>query len=144
MKFSKMLTAVTEILNQDSDTQVDVCLTSQMASAIELWTAMYENHAPWVDRKKVKSAQIPAATASEIARLVTLEMQSEITGGEAAAHLNQEYQRKVLPDLRRYVEYGCAKGGLILKPYMTKTGLSIQYEKVYIFHMISCVLRHCQ
>lgn len=36
MKFSKMLTAVTEILNQDSDTQVDVCLTSQMASAIEL------------------------------------------------------------------------------------------------------------
>ena len=115
MKFSKMLTAITEILNQNSDTQIDVCLTSQMASAIELWTAMYENHAPWVDRETVKSAQIPAAIASEIARLVTLEMQSEITGGAAAEYLNQEYQKKVLADLRRYVEYGCAKGGLIHK-----------------------------
>lgn len=133
MKFSKMLTAVTEILNQDSDTQVDVCLTSQMASAIELWTAMYENHAPWVDRKKVKSAQIPAAIASEIARLVTLEMKSEITGGTGALFLNREYQKKVLADLRRYVEYGCAKGGLILKPYVTKTGLSIQYVQADSF-----------
>ena len=137
MKFSKMLTAVTEILNQDSNTQVDVCLTSQMASAIELWTAMYENHAPWVDRKKVKSAQIPAAIASEIARLVTLEMQSEITGGEAAAYLNQEYQRNVLSDLRRYVEYGCAKGGLILKPYMTKTRLAVQYVQADGFFPLS-------
>lgn len=133
MRFTKMLSLITDVLNKDADTQVDVRLTSQMASAIELWTAMYENHAPWVDREKTKSAQIPAAIASEIARLVTLEMQSEITGGEAAAYLNQEYQRKVLSDLRRYVEYGCAKGGLILKPYMTKTGLAVQYVQADSF-----------
>ena len=94
---------------------------------------MYENHAPWVDRQKTKSAQIPAAIASEIARLVTLEMKSEITGGTGALFLNREYQKKVLADLRRYVEYGCAKGGLILKPYVTKTGLSIQYVQADSF-----------
>lgn len=133
MRFTKMLSLITDVLNKDADTQVDVCLTSQMAAAIELWTAMYENHAPWVDRQKTKSAQIPAAIASEIARLVTLEMKSEITGGTGALFLNREYQKKVLADLRRYVEYGCAKGGLILKPYVTKTGLSIQYVQADSF-----------
>lgn len=137
MQFTKMLGLITKVLNQDADTQVDVCLTSQMASAIELWTAMYENSAPWLDRKTVKSAQIPAAIASEVARLVTLEMKSEITGGAAAAYLDQDYQKKVLADLRRYVEYGCAKGGLILKPYMTKTGIAIQYVQADNFFPLS-------
>lgn len=94
MKFSKMLAAITQVLNQDSDTQVDVCMTSEMARRIELWTAMYEDNASWVDRKKVKSAQLPAAIASEVARLVTLEMKSEITGGSSAAYLNDQYQKK--------------------------------------------------
>ena len=102
MKFSKMLAAITQVLNQDSDTQVDVCMTSEMARRIELWTAMYEDNAPWVDRKKVKSAQLPAAIASEVARLVTLEMKSEITGGSSATYLNDQYQKKVLTSIRRY------------------------------------------
>ena len=133
MKFSKMLAAITQVLNQDSDTQVDVCMTSEMARRIELWTAMYEDNAPWMDRKKVKSAQLPAAIASEVARLVTLEMKSEITGGSSATYLNDQYQKKVLTSIRRYVEYGCAKGGLILKPYVTKTGLAIQYVQADCF-----------
>ena len=127
------MAAITQVLNQDSDTQVDVCMTSEMARRIELWTAMYEDNAPWVDRKKVKSAQLPAAIASEVARLVTLEMKSEITGGSSATYLNEQYQKKVLKSIRRYVEYGCAKGGLILKPYVTKTGLAIQYVQADCF-----------
>lgn len=137
MKFSKMLTAITEILNQNADTEVDVCMTSEMARKIELWTAMYENKAPWLDRKIVKSAQIPAAIASEVARLVTLEMKSEITGSAAAEYLNDQYQKKVLSGLRRYAEYGCAKGGLILKPYVTKTGLTVQYVQADCFFPLS-------
>ena len=136
MKFSKMLAAITQVLNQDSDTQVDVCMTSEMARRIELWTAMYEDNAPWVDRKKVKSAQLPAAIASEVARLVTLEMKSEITGGSSATYLNEQYQKKVLKSIRRYVEYGCAKGGLILKPYVTKTGLATVYKGNIIKNLI--------
>ena len=133
MKFSKMLGLVTKILNQDSDTRVDVCMTSKMASRIELWTAMYENHAPWIGRDNVQSAHLPAAIASEVARLVTLEMKSEVTGGAAAEYLNEAYQKKVLVDLRRYVEYGCAKGGLILKPYVTRTGLAVQFIQADCF-----------
>lgn len=127
-----MLGLITEILNRDADTQVDVCLTSQMANAIELWTRMYENRSPWVG-KEIQSANLAPAIASELARLVTLEMKSEITGGASAGYLNERYQRKVLKDIRRYVEYGCAKGGLIFKPYVTGQGLEVQFVQADCF-----------
>ena len=56
MRFTKMLDLITNVLNKDADTQVDVCLTSQMANQIELWTRMYENRSPWVNNKDVLSA----------------------------------------------------------------------------------------
>lgn len=136
MKFTKMLGLITETLNRDADTQVDVCLTSQMANAIELWTRMYENHSPWVG-KEIQSANLAPAIASELARLVTLEMKSEITGRASAGYLNERYQRKVLKDIRRYVEYGCAKGGLIFKPYVTSQGLEVQFVQADCFFPLS-------
>lgn len=137
MKFTKMLSLITDILNKDADTQVDVCLTSHMANQIELWTRMYENRSPWVNNRDVYSANLAPAIASELARLVTLEMKSEITGGPTADYLNDQYQRKVLKDIRRYVEYGCAKGGLILKPYVTMQGLAVQYVQADCFFPLS-------
>ena len=108
-------------------------MTSQMANLIELWTRMYENRSPWVNNKDVSSANLAPAIASEIARLVTLELKSEVTGGPAADYLNEQYQRKVIKDLRRYVEYGCAKGGLIMKPYITKQGIEVQFVQADCF-----------
>ncbi|MDB2032477.1 phage portal protein [[Clostridium] symbiosum] len=137
MKFTKMLDLITNVLNQDADTQVDVCLTSQMANQIELWTRMYENRAPWVNNKDVLSANLAPAIASEVARLVTLEMQSEITGSKTADYLNEQYKRKVLKDIRRYVEYGCAKGGLVLKPYVTQQGIEVQFIQADCFFPLS-------
>ena len=37
---------------------------------------------------------------------------------ERAEYLNKTYQKKVLPKLRREVEYGIALGGLVIKPYV--------------------------
>lgn len=116
---------------------MDICLTSRMANQIELWTSMYENRSPWIDRKKVFSANLAPAIAAELARLVTLELKSEITGGTAADYLNQVYQQKVLKDLRLHVEHGCAKGGLILKPYITSRGIEVQFVQADCFFPIS-------
>ena len=137
MKFTKMLDLVTNILSRESETQVDVCLTSQMASQIELWTRMYENRSPWVNNEEVLSANLAPAIASELARLVTLEMKSEITGGAAADYLNTAYKSKVLKDIRRYVEYGCAKGGLVMKPYITRQGIEVQFVQADCFFPLS-------
>lgn len=131
-----MARLITEILNKSSDTQIDVCLNSKMAYLIELWSAMYRNEAPWIDNKKIYSANLPVSVSSEISRLVTLELKSEISGSPRADYLNEQYQ-KVLKDLRRYVEYGCAKGGLILKPYVTANGIQVQYIQADCFFPIS-------
>lgn len=92
-------------------------VSEKMKEGLRLWSAMYENMPPW-SNETVKSLNLPAAIASETARLTTLEMQSEISGSERADYLNKMYQ-PLLTRLRRYVEYGCAKGGLVLKPYVS-------------------------
>ena len=79
--------------------KVDVAVSNQMANAIDLWSMIYENKAPWLNNN-VKSLNLGAAISSEVARMVTLELQSEITKND---YLNKQYQR-VLKDLRSLFE----------------------------------------
>lgn len=136
MRFTKMLGLITDVLNKDSDTRIDVAVTSRMAAQIELWTMMFENRPPWVDHKKVFGMNLPAAIAGEIARLVTLELKSEITGSARADYLNSQY-KTVLCGLRKNVELACAKGGLVFKPYVTASGISVQCIQADCFFPIS-------
>jgi A118 family predicted phage portal protein len=104
---------------------VDVAISDKMTKAIELWGKMYDGCPPWLS-EEVQSLNLPSAIASELARLTTIEMKSEVSGSARADFLNGEYQR-VIDDLRRYIEYGCAKGGLILKPYADGGGIAVDY-----------------
>ncbi len=107
--------------------QVKPVISSGMAEALELWKDMYENKAPWLSsgmgssKAKVISMGIPAFIASEKARTALLEMRSEITAPEGskdrAEYLDKQYKEKVLSKLRVQLEYGIAKGGLVIKPY---------------------------
>lgn len=141
-------------------------ISSQMEEAIQLWTDMYKNKAPWLrepsyaDPTRVVSLGLPSLIASEKARTALLEFQSEITtpteevevenpdyqkaqeasveAGEQylvtaqpptiteerptsstdrAEYLNEQYSR-LKQKLRTQVEYGIAKGGLVIKPYV--------------------------
>ena len=136
MKYSKMLAMIQKALNAGSDETIDFCLSSKTASQIELWSRMLEGRGPWIN-KEVASAGLPAAISGEIARLITLELKSEITGSTRANYLQKVYQNKVLNQLRQYVEFGCAKGGLILKPYVSPFGLEIQMVQADAFFPIS-------
>lgn len=93
---------------------VDVAVSDKMAREIDLWSKMYKNKPPW-KRKELKLCGLPAAIAGEFARLVTLELKTEITGNK---FLNDEYQT-VIDNIRTYTEYACAKGGLAMKPYVS-------------------------
>ena len=135
MKFTRMMSLIAKELNKHSDVQIDMALSGKMAQQIDLWSRVFENRASWLN-KDVKSCNIAAAVASEIARLVTLELKSEISGSVRADYM-QSYYNTLLKGLRRYVEYGCAKGGLILKPYVTEQGISIQYIQADSFFPIS-------
>lgn len=142
---------------------VEPAVSNEMINNIQLWSEMYEGRAPWLKSpmpgspERVVSLGLPALIASEKARMVTLEMESEITppmkdvekenpdyippsvdaNGEVnmgresmmitepepdgpverAEFLNESY-KKLKKHIRRQLEYGIAKGGLVIKPYI--------------------------
>lgn len=134
MNYMSMYGAIVRILNQNSE--ITYSFNTEMADRILLWSAMYENRPPWLD-KKTQSANLPAAIAYETAKLITIELKSEITGGTAAEYLNNAYSKTVLKDLRRYTEYGLAKGSIIIKPIADKNGLRTQFIQADRFFPIS-------
>lgn len=101
---------------------VDIAVSNDMSNAIDLWTQLYEDNAPWVNNKTVFSMNTAAGIARTFAKLVTIEFKSEILNNE---FLNNEYQ-KVVDKIRIYTEYACAKGGLVFKPYVSNGSVEIE------------------
>lgn len=104
---------------------IDLQISSPMLDALGRWSAMYENKAEWI-QGDIHSTNLPAAIAGELARSATIEMQVEVTGSERADYLAAQLAA-VVEDMREQVEYGCAKGGLILKPWPNGQELQVDY-----------------
>lgn len=121
--------------NVEKALKIDIDISENMAQGIDLWTKMYEDKSPWVDNDEVKSLNLASSIASEIARLVTIEMKSEVTGSKRADYLNEQYQ-KVVDDIRREVEYTAAKGGLIFKPYIDGGKIAVDYVHADNFYPV--------
>lgn len=137
--FRKILSWVREWIKKmigkqtvDKALNIEVAFSSKMAEGIELWARMYENKAPWLNAD-VKSMGLPAAIASELARLTTIEMEAEFTGGARATWLEEQFGR-VMDKLRHQVEFGCAKGGLVFKPYIAGEQLAIDFVQADQFY----------
>lgn len=151
-------------------------ISSQMEQAIQDWSDMYKNQAPWLREPtwdspvRVVSIGLPAMIASEKARTALIEFQSEITApteevevdnpnysepqvdefgnlipsvepqkiketktiGDTtrAEYLDSQY-KKLLKKLRTQIEYGIAKGGLVIKPYVIQNTSEDVGDKSY-------------
>ena len=138
-------------------------VSAEMTNAIQLWSMMYANRAPWLheaDKEnpvRIVSLGLPALIASEKARMATLEMEAEINAPmeeveepnpdyippgidengfptmgqgtmtikksvpkgntERADYLADQFE-KCKKQIRRQLEYGIAKGGFVIKPYL--------------------------
>lgn len=118
--------------NVKSAIGVDVIMSQPMASAMQLWSAMYRNASPWLN-SEVKSLGLPASISGEIARMATIEMSVIVSGSPRADYLNEQIAR-VVSKMRQMVEYGNAKGGLVFKPYV-RDGIiavdSVQADMMY-------------
>ena len=138
-------------------------ISSEMETAIELWSDIYKNKSPWLkeptyaDASRIVSLGLGPLIASEKARTALIEFNSEITTPtEEVERENPDYQepqpdefgnilpvtipktiiedvptsdtaraeylesqyKKLKKQLRKQVEYGIAKGGLVIKPYV--------------------------
>ena len=114
---------------------IKTAASMEMTDAISLWADMYQSAAPWLS-STVKNLNLPSSIASEIARLTTIELVSAVTGSPRADFLNGAY-KTVLSNLRRFTEFGCAKGGLVFKPYIDDDRLAVDFVQADQFYPIS-------
>lgn len=122
---------VNKLFNKNSiqnELKVNIAVSDKMSRAIDLWLAMYKNKSPWLN-DTVKSLNLSATISSEVARLVTLELESEVIGNY---FLNKQYY-DVLKDIRKYCEYACATGGLVFKPYISGNKIEVDYVQANNF-----------
>ncbi len=111
--------------NMTSDMRCAV--SGEMTEAIRLWRDMYEAR---------EGLHLPAAISSEMARLITLEIRSEISGSVRADYLNGAYQ-KLLGRIKAAVEYGVACGGMVFKPYCANGTLTVDCVSAENFYPIA-------
>jgi A118 family predicted phage portal protein len=110
-------------------------ISNDMVQAIEKWGQIFENKSPWLT-KDIKSLNLGATISAEMARSVTIEMKSEITGSTRADFLNQNY-KTLIDEMQQKIEYGLAKGGMILKPYVVNGIIAIDYVQADSFYPLS-------
>lgn len=105
--------------------KVKTAISNEMDKAMNLWLKIFTNNAPWLN-EEVSSLQLGASIAEEFARLITLEMKSEVTGSARADYINEYYQ-KVLEDLKSELALFNAVGGGFFKPYVKTNKFYIDY-----------------
>lgn len=115
--------------------KLDVAITPLMADALQKWSLMYINQASWLSTE-VKSLNLPAAIAAEIARAVTIEMEVSISGSLRADYLALQ-MIPVVNSLRLHTEYGCAKGGIIFKPYISNDRIAVDFVAADMFYPVA-------
>lgn len=89
-----------------------------MEKNIELWMNLFYDNPPWNKECHGQTLDLASTVAAEFARLITIEMKTEITGSPRADFLNLQYKR-VTKVLRRQLELACATGGVVIKPYVS-------------------------
>lgn len=105
----------------------EIAISPKMSEAISLWNKLYVNEAPWLN-EEIRSLNLPAGICQEMARLVTMEAKITIDGSERA-DLIADSMRKFFMRLPHYVEYACATGGIVFKPYVTRGKIAIDIAK---------------
>jgi len=141
--FQKILQWVREVLNKMLNSSnvkqalnVQPLLTELMTSSLQKWCQMYINQSPWLTGG-IKSLNLPAAIASEVARSVTIEMDVQLNGSPRAEFLATQLV-PVLNNIRTYTEYATAKGGLMFKPYPRADGtIAVDYVQADQFYPVA-------
>lgn len=96
---------------------IDNYLYENMDAVMEDWLGIYHDEPFWEKDCHGKTLNLGASVASEFARLIMIEFESEITGSERAEFLQNQYER-LKNVLRIKLESGCAVGGIVFKPYV--------------------------
>lgn len=125
----EFIRSINEVVNNTNIT------SDTMMEAVDLWLEMYGGNAPWL-KENHQSLGLPAIIASEMARCVTLEMECNVAGSEMADFI-QEQLKPVLKNIRQNVEYACAGGGIVFKPYVNGGKITVEVIRANSFYPVA-------
>lgn len=111
---------------------VDIAVSSKMGDAIYKWNKMYINEAAWL-KDDIHSLQLPSSICQEMARLVTMESEINITGSARADFIKTSMQT-FLEQLPIYTEFCCNGGGIVFKPYVDPGGIAIDVARAGYYY----------
>lgn len=116
---------------------VPLAISNVMAEAIQRWRDEYSGNAYWLQHNK-QSLSLPALISAEMATLVTLEAKVQVTGSDRATFIDKQFE-PVRKQLQKNVEYACAMGGIVMKPYLdgTGNGLAVDYIQADDFYPVA-------
>lgn len=98
---------------------IRIASSSAMERAISEWRQMYRNEAWWLGGDSdVRSQNLPATIANEFARLILTEFSFEMEGSERAEYIGEQLQKFLIHDISNRMEYWCADGGVVMKPFV--------------------------
>lgn len=128
-----------KMFNLRDDTKISggasIAVSSEMATAIQRWHDEYTGKAYWLKHDD-KTLNLPARVASEMAGLVTLEATINVSGSKRAEYLAKQLE-PFIENMHTNVEYACAMGGIVMKPYPDGNNIAIDYVHVDDFYPIA-------
>lgn len=90
-----------------------------MDIAIDQWLSLYYDEPSWKKEVHGNTLNLPAGIAAEFARLIMIENEINITGSKRADFINKQMKR-LSEKLEINIEEGCALGGVLFKPYVSR------------------------
>lgn len=75
----------------------------------------YKGQPYWVD-DEIRTINFARSVCSETARLATLAIGISVSGGARAEWIQEQLEKCINDNLRKWVEYGCAAGTMLLSP----------------------------
>ncbi len=128
---------ITSFSLKNNTPNLDMTISNDMQTSIELWNKIYTNKAPWLT-KDVRSLELAADICTEFARLVLLEHKSELTGSSRANFINTYYQKVLRKMKEDKLEIALATGGIALKPYVQNGNIYTDFVESSRFFPTEC------
>lgn len=128
----KVVNALFPKLSIEKELGIRIAVSSAMETAIQDWSDMYLDRPYW-KANGTKTMNLPASIAHEFARLVLVENEYEVTGSQMAEYLNKQLHND-LKNIYQKMELYCAKGGIVIKPYVNGDKIELDFTQADSFY----------
>lgn len=103
---------------------IQIPMSSIMRESVRQWSDLYTNNSYWL-KEDIVSLELASEIASETARLITNNGKSWVSGSGRADYIQEQYS-SYMTNIRKDVEFACALGGVVFKPYLLQKSIKIE------------------